>query len=76
MTAMGFRPAELTVEPGDTIVWVNRDPVPHTATSEKDRWNTGALNRGDSGRLVARNPGAMSYICQLHPAMVGRIDVK
>ena len=30
---MRFQPEMLTVERGDTIVWVNKDIVPHTATS-------------------------------------------
>ena len=30
---MRFQPEVLTVSPGDTIVWVNKD-VPHTATSK------------------------------------------
>ena len=31
---MRFQPEMLTVERGDTIVWVNKDLVPHTATSK------------------------------------------
>ena len=31
--AMRFQPETLTVAAGDTIVWVNKDVVPHTATS-------------------------------------------
>ena len=31
---MRFQPEVLTVSPGDTIVWVNKDIVPHTATSK------------------------------------------
>ena len=31
---MRFQPERLTVARGDTVVWVNKDLVPHTATSE------------------------------------------
>ena len=34
---MRFQPERLTVARGDTIVWVNKDLVPHTATSEIGR---------------------------------------
>jgi plastocyanin len=30
---MKFQPEELTVASGDVVVWVNKDPVAHTATS-------------------------------------------
>ena len=36
MEAMEFRPKVLTVMSGDTIVWVNKDIVEHTATSAID----------------------------------------
>ena len=34
---MKFHPAELTLQKGDTVVWINRDIVPHDATEEKGR---------------------------------------
>ena len=34
---MRFQPDDLTVASGDTIVWVNKDLVAHTATSESWR---------------------------------------
>jgi plastocyanin len=37
--AMRFRPEHLTVASGDTIVWINKDLVPHTATSEPGRFD-------------------------------------
>jgi plastocyanin len=36
---MRFHPERLTVARGDTIVWVNRDLVPHTATSAAGRFD-------------------------------------
>ena len=38
---MRFQPKGLTVAAGDTVVWINRDMVPHTATSasgHRRRW--------------------------------------
>jgi len=74
---MEFHPAELTVAVGDTIVWINRDIVPHTATSAgKTEWNTGPLAQGDSGAYVARVAGAVSYVCTFHPTMRARLHVR
>ena len=30
---IAFEPGELTVQVGDTVTWVNKDPVDHTVTS-------------------------------------------
>jgi plastocyanin len=29
-----FAPASLTIASGDSVVWLNKDPFPHTATSK------------------------------------------
>ena len=55
---MEFHPAALTVTVGDTVVWINRDIVPHTATAgSRTEWDTGALTQGQTGRYVATRAG-------------------
>ncbi len=74
---MAFHPQQLEVQRGDTIVWINRDIVPHTATStRKAVWNTGPLPQGKSGLYVARHAGEYPYVCQLHPVMRGDLIVR
>ena len=76
---MEFRPAVLTAAAGDTIVWINRDIVPHTATtsgSSPTRWDTGQLGQGQVGRYVARRAGVTRYACTLHPTMHGKLIVR
>ncbi len=74
---MAFHPAVLEVQRGDTVLWINRDIVPHTATStRKSGWNTGPLLQGKSGQYVARHTGEDSYFCQLHPVMLGKLVVR
>ena len=74
---MAFHPAVLDVRRGDTVVWVNRDIVPHTATAiRKPGWNTGPLLQGKSGRYVANRRGEDSYACELHPTMLGKLIVR
>lgn len=73
---MAFEPAALEVAPGDTVVWINRDMVPHTATSAgRDGWDTGILARGDSGSRVFHRAGTTAYVCALHPTMRGAVTV-
>jgi len=62
---------------GDTVVWINRDIVPHTATGHgRSRWDTGQLTQGQEGRYVARRAGETSYACTLHPTMHGKLIVR
>ena len=77
ITGMAFHPDSLEVRQGDTIVWINRDIVSHTATaSRKAAWTTGTLAQDQSGLYVARDKGEDPYFCELHPVMLGRLTVR
>ena len=74
---MAFHPEVLEVRRGDTVVWINRDMVPHTATSSlRPGWNTGPLPQGKVGQYVATHRGEDAYFCELHPTMLGRLIVR
>jgi plastocyanin len=73
---MEFHPAVLTVAVGDTVVWINRDIVPHTATAGgATKWDTGQLLQGQTGRYVANRAGVARYRCTFHPTMLGKLIV-
>lgn len=76
MRAFGFSPDSLVVTSGDTVVWVNRDFVPHTATSSAGRWDTGTVVAGDSARLVLTAQDGGAYLCVFHQGMQGVIEVR
>lgn len=74
---MAFTPAQLTVAVGDTIVWVDHDIVPHTATREGvGGWDVGPIMGGDSAVLVVREAGTAAYHCRFHPVMQGTLLVQ
>jgi plastocyanin len=73
---MKFVPERVEVAAGDTIVWTNKDIVPHTVTAAEAKVESGELQTGKSFKFVARKPGEMSYICRLHPVMHGVVVVK
>lgn len=74
---MSFVPAVLDVAAGDTVEWVNRDLVPHTATTRgKAAWDTGTLLQGQRGQVVVRERGEMPYDCRLHPVMRGMLRTR
>ena len=65
---MQFTPSATTVKPGDQVVWVNKDLVPHTATAAQ-AFDSGTLAPGTSWRLTVTRPGRYEYVCTLHPTM-------
>jgi len=71
-----FAPAEVTVEPGDTVVWTNGDFVPHTATGRNNRWDSSAISANGSWRVVAPAPGRYAYYCVFHPGMTAAVIVR
>ena len=75
MKAFGFEPAQLQVQAGDTVEFVNRDAVPHTATATDQAWNTGQIEAGASGMWIVAGVGEQSYYCIFHPTMKGKLEV-
>ena len=73
MTRFAFEPAALEVAPGDTVVWINRDAVPHTATSAEGGWDTGSIAPGASWVGVLPEGVEAEYVCTFHPTMKGQI---
>ncbi len=73
-----FSPRELTIVPGTRVTWVNRDDVPHTATSSiKPRtFDSGALDTDATFSFVFKVPGSYDYFCAVHPHMTGKVIVK
>lgn len=69
-----FQPAEITVQKGETITWVNQDSVKHTATGSS--FDTGLLGKGESAKQTFNESGTFDYICTPHPYMKGKVIVK
>jgi plastocyanin len=76
MRGFAFHPASLTLAPGDTVVWVNRDVVPHTATGPGDSWDSGSIGAGASWSRVFTEADTTAYLCDFHPTMTGRLIVR
>jgi plastocyanin len=72
---MQFVPATLTVKRGDTVVWVNKDLVPHTATSAGS-FDSRTIAANASWSHAARKAGRFDYLCTLHPMMKATLVVE
>jgi len=72
-----FTPTQLTVAPGTTVEWVNRDDIPHTVVSDdKSTFKSKALDTDDKFSFTFTKPGTYSYFCSVHPKMTGKIIVQ
>jgi plastocyanin len=72
-----FTPATLIVHPGDTVIWTNKDSIPHTATAlDGKSFDSGAIDPGASWKFVFTKVGHFTYRCAIHPDMRGSIDVQ
>jgi plastocyanin len=70
-----FNPKVVTVKTGDTVIWTNRDDIPHTV-ADPGKFKSKALDTGDSFSFTFTTPGSFDYFCSLHPHMTGRIVVE
>ncbi|MHC1718660.1 MAG: cupredoxin family copper-binding protein [Acidaminococcaceae bacterium] len=69
-----FNPAEITIQKGETITWINEDSVTHTVTGTGI--NSGSLEKGKTFKKTFNETGTFDYICTPHPYMKGKIIVK
>jgi plastocyanin len=72
---MQFKPADVKIKPGDSVVWVNADMFPHTVTSTADAFDSHQIDAGKSWKFRAATAGEFPYVCSLHPTMQGMLRV-
>ena len=75
ISGFAFAPADLTIAPGDTVVWRNADLAPHTASAVTGDWDTGEIAGGEAMGVTFEEPGKHRYSCAFHPQMTGRVRV-
>lgn len=80
MIETAFEPTEITVGPGTTVTWINRDSFDHTVTSGVRGEPTDLFDEtvpaGESFSYTFEEPGTYEYFCSLHPGMDGTVIVE
>ena len=74
MQNMRFGPAPANIRVGDSINWINRDLVAHTATARNRSFDV-VIPPGHSATTVVRQPGTIAFYCRFHPTMRGSLIV-
>jgi plastocyanin len=70
-----FGPEKAVTAAGKPVTWTNADDSPHQIEI-KGKGKTGVMLKGQSASLAVVDPGSYEYICSLHPAMKGTLEVK
>lgn len=65
----------VTIQLGQTVGWVNRDGIAHTATSNQEpdggtAFDSGLLSNGETFVFEPNVVGTWVYFCEVHPAQM------
>jgi plastocyanin len=72
---LSFKPAEVKAKVGDTILWVNKDVLDHTATARDKSFDIiQGANKSVSQTLT--KAGSFDFYCKYHPNMTGRLVIE
>ena len=76
ISMMKFNPEVLSVNKGDTVIWINKGLVAHTVKSYQDnKFYSDTLEPSQSWKWVVTDSAA--YYCTIHPAaMIGKLVLK
>ena len=74
MANMRFGPMPAGLKAGDAIIWVNRDLVPHTATSASGGFDI-RLDGGARKKMTVPRAGSFAVVCRFHPGMRATLKV-
>jgi plastocyanin len=70
-----FGPLPAELHKGDTIMWVNRDFLRHTATAANHSFDVD-LPAGAKGATLLKTSGTIPFVCRFHPGMRGVLVVR
>jgi 3',5'-cyclic-AMP phosphodiesterase len=70
-----FTPKTLSVSPGTTVTWTNRDDVPHNIVSTDKKFISTVLDTDQKFSFTFDTPGSFPYFCKIHPMMTGTVQV-
>jgi plastocyanin len=71
-----FIPAEITVVPGTTVTWVNKEDMPHTVVDANKGFRSKFIAKDTSFSFTFATAGEYDYLCSIHPNMKGKVIVK
>jgi plastocyanin len=71
-----FSPQTITIAPGTTVIWTNRDDIPHTVVSDDKVFKSKVLDTDEKFSFTFDKAGNFPYFCSVHPKMTGKVIVQ
>ena len=71
-----FIPSEITVVPGTTVTWVNKEDMPHTVVHVNKGFRSKTLVKDAQYSFTFTAAGDYDYLCSIHPNMKGKVIVR
>jgi plastocyanin len=76
MRDIKFVPENATARAGQEICWPNEDTIDHNVVAESGAdFESELYGQGETFTATVEQPGTVEYVCTIHPAMVGTIEV-
>jgi plastocyanin len=76
IAGFAFGPSTLAGTVGQPVTWLNEDDSPHQITIVSTKERSPILLKGQSHAMGFNTAGSFEYICGLHPAMKGTVEIK
>ena len=70
-----YKPATLNITAGTTVIWHNKDTVPHTVTARDKSFDSGTISPNGTFSHTFEQSGTSEYYCTIHPYMEGKVVV-
>src|ERR1700760_3145530 len=64
-----FSPQTITIAAGTTVIWTNRDDIPHTVVSDDKVFKSKVLDIDEKFSYTFDKAGNFPYFCSVHPKM-------
>lgn len=71
-----FSPKTVVVHAGDSVMWTNKDSVPHTVKALDGAFDSATIDPGKTYRFTFAKAGDHAYRCGIHPEMRATVTVK
>jgi len=76
-----FKPNQLEIRKGETVIWMNGDAIEHSVTAGKpgkptEAFDSGFFTKGGTYSYTFEAAGSFTYFCQRHPNMQGTVKVQ
>ena len=74
MENMAISPAEVSAKVGDTVEWINKDVLMHSATARNGDFDV-TLPPNKTATILLKKTGPVDYYCRFHPNMKAALKV-